>query len=88
MRFLKELFTVEMSDLRFQLHIHEDVSVEEALEYWTRELKIKRTQWAKPFVLKSNKPGTYKRKRKYGVVTVCFYNVKLRNIIMDLVCEQ
>lgn len=82
--FLVILFGVDIDKLRFGLQIFTDINPEEALIYWTTELDVSPEQFYKPVITISGSLGTYRRKSKYGVVTVYFHNKKLRDIIMEL----
>lgn len=81
-RFLKEIYDVEIHDLRFGLQIFTDISSEEAVQYWTTKLGIKSNQLYKVHVTKSGSLGTYRKKSKYGVLTVYYNNKRLRDIIV------
>src|SRR3989344_440095 len=41
-------------------------------------------QLFKPTITKSGSIGTYKKKSKYGVITVMYHNKKLRNLLVSL----
>jgi hypothetical protein len=82
--FLIELFAVERKDMRFQLQIFTDIDVEAALKYWTTELSVDRSQFYKVHITISGSIGTYKKKCKYGVVTVYYHNKKLRDILVGM----
>lgn len=80
--FLQKIYGVKRSDLRFSLQIFTDINPLLALNYWTRQLKVKKTQFYKTVVTPSNSIGTYKKKSKYGVVIVYYHNRKLRDILV------
>lgn len=82
--FLIKFFNINKKDLKFHLHIFTDIDVNDALLYWARKLEINRNQFYKPFIAKSGKLGTYKNKSKFGVVTVYYGNIKLKDKLMDL----
>lgn len=84
MKFLIELFGVERKDMRFQLQTFTDIDTDEALVYWTRALSVKRSQFYKVHVTISGSLGTYKKKSKYGVVTVYYHNKRLRDILVEM----
>jgi hypothetical protein len=39
------------------LHLYQDMNIKEEMEYWSRELKIPLTQFAKPYIKKSSRLG-------------------------------
>ena len=84
MLFLTELFGVKKTDMRFGLQIFSDIDPQEAMEFWTRELAVKPSQFYKITVTISGSLGTYRRKGAYGVVTVHYHNKKLRDIIVNM----
>lgn len=85
--FLTKLCRVKKEALKFDLQIFSDIDVNSALNYWTRELNVKSEQFFKPRVTISGSIGTYKKKSKYGVVTIYFGNTKLRNIVVGQISD-
>lgn len=85
MKFLVELFQVNKKDLKFGLQIFNDIDTEKAINYWSKELKIDRSQFYKVIITKSHSLGTYKNKSLYGVMTVHYHNSRLRNLLMDMI---
>lgn len=83
-KFLITFFNIDKSDLRFHLHTFTDIDLGEAKSYWQKELKVKENQFYKPTVTITGKLGNYRKKSKYGVLTVYYANTKLRNILVDL----
>ncbi|MDO8486533.1 MAG: hypothetical protein Q7S77_02465 [Candidatus Staskawiczbacteria bacterium] len=83
-KFLITFFKIDKKDLRFHLHTFTDISLKEAKKYWKKELKIKDTQFYKPTITITGKLGNYRKKSKYGVLTVYYANTKLRNILVNL----
>ena len=87
-KFLVKFFKIEKKDLRFHLHTFTDINLNEAYNYWIEELKIKKAQFYKPTVTITGKIGTYRKKSKYGVLSVYYANTKLRNILVNLLPMQ
>ncbi len=83
--FLEKVFVIDRNRLRFSIQIFQDLSSKEALEYWSKELKIKKSQFYKVIVSKVRGQGTYKYKSEHGVVIVCFNNMKLKRIILEMI---
>ena len=86
-KFLVKFFKIDKNDLRFHLHTFTDIGLNDAYNYWIKELKIKKTQFYKPTVTISGKLGTYRNKSKYGVLSVYYANTKMRNIIVGF-CQD
>ena len=82
-KFLKEIYSIKKEKLKFGLQIFSDINPEEALSFWIRRLDVSKDQFQKPVVSKVRGNGTYKIKSKFGVLTVYFNNIKLRNIIIS-----
>ncbi len=80
--FLKSIFKIEASKLRFGIQIFQDLDKEDVKKYWVKELSINTKQVYPTIVVsKSLKKGTYKAKNKYGVITVYFNNTRLKKIL-------
>lgn len=81
LQFLKEIYQIEEKKLKFEIHLFSDINPREAMRYWTKELNISPQQFFKTQIINLNRKGTYKKKSKYGVLTLTFQNKKLRDII-------
>lgn len=84
LNFLVRFFDIKVSDCRFGLQIFTDINPEEALDFWSKKLKIHKRQFYKVTVTRSGSLGTYRRKSQYGVVTIYYQNRKLRDILVHL----
>ena len=85
--FLVSIYSIDPKHLRFGLQIFTDINPDEALAYWKNELKVKDSQFYKITVTISGSIGTYRKKSKYGVVTVYYHNTKLRNLLMSQLAD-
>ncbi len=83
--FLEKFFVIDRNKLRFSIQIFRDISSKKALHYWSRELKVKKSQFYKVIVSKVRGKGTYKYKSEHGVVILCFNNMKLKRIILSMI---
>lgn len=83
LEFLMKIYQIDTSRLKFGLQLFSDKDKDEAIEYWSNAIGFERTYFMKPVVTNQHFKGTYRRKSKYGVVTVYFHNTKLRNILID-----
>lgn len=77
--FLKEIYKIDNSKLKFAIHIFSDIDPKEALKYWSKQLNVSQNKFHKTQVIKLNRKGTYKKRSKYGVLTLIFQNKKLRD---------
>lgn len=82
--FLEKIFSVKKSDLMFGLQLFTDIDETTATRYWKKQLGITQKQLYKVTITKSGSLGTYRKKSLYGVMTIYFHNVKLRNTICSL----
>ncbi len=85
--FLKRTYKVDENKLRFGLQIFNDIKPNEALIFWSKKLRVPKSQFQKVVITKSFKKGTYRKKSEYGVLTVYFSNTKLRDIITSAIAE-
>lgn len=83
-QFLEKFFDVDARLLKFHLHLFSDINTGEATDYWMKEIGARRSQFYKPTITQTGKLGTYRKKSKYGVLTLYFANTKLRNIMVGL----
>lgn len=86
-RFLNELCGVPKDRLRFGLQLFTDCDQQEAMDFWVKKLGVNPSQFYKITVTISGSIGTYRKKNKYGVVTVYFNNKKLRDILMGYIAD-
>jgi len=83
--FLVKILGINKNDLKFSLQVFSDADPEKAKKYWIKYLNIKSQQFYKKITItKSGKVGTYKKKNKSGVLIVYYHNIKLRNILIDM----
>lgn len=87
LNFLITIYNIDQKKLRFGLQLFTDIPRQAALQYWSSKLHVSKNQFQKIVVTKSKKTGTYRRKSKYGVLTVYFSNTKLRDIIISAINE-
>ncbi|MEI6316203.1 MAG: hypothetical protein WCO65_00555 [bacterium] len=81
--FLESIYKVNKKDMRFNLQIFDNMDSNKLLNFWTKKLRVSKNQFYKIVVTPRRGQGTYKDRVEYGVLTVCFNNTKLRNLIMD-----
>lgn len=84
LQFLKVIYRIEEEKLRFGLQLFSDTDSTDALKYWSSQLGVHTSQFMKVIVTPVRGKGTYRRKSKYGVLTVYFGNKKLR----DMLCNE
>lgn len=82
--FLVVIFNVQREDFKFGLQLFSDIDQDDALDFWIKSITIDRRQFYKVTVSPSVSRGTYKKKAKYGVLTVYYHNKKLRDLLVGL----
>lgn len=83
--FLIQILGVRKNKIRFGLQIFSDIDPVVAKKFWIDKLCISEEQMLPSVVVThSGKSGTYKRKVQYGVLTVYCSNVKLRQLLDEL----
>jgi len=85
MDFLVTFFAVDERDFRYHLHIFTDIDIKKACQFWMDELGIEENQFYKPTITRTGKLGTYRHKSEYGVLTIYYGNIKLRNKLIEIV---
>ncbi len=81
--FLIKFYNIDESRLRFGVQIFNDIRVDDAIKYWSEGLDYKKSHFMKPVITNQNRKGLYKKKSKYGVLTVYYHDTKLRNALVD-----
>ena len=81
-KFLKVIYCINPSRLHYGLQIFTDIDVNEALNYWAKQMNANENQFYKPTITISGSMGNYTKKSEYGVLTVYYHNKKLRDIIV------
>lgn len=82
--FLEKIFGLKRRQLKFGLQIFSDMSEEEGLDFWSKTLRIKKSQFYKTTITPYRSIGTYRQKTRHGVLTVYFHNRKLRDVLVEL----
>lgn len=80
--FLIKICQIDKKRLKFWLQVFNDTNPQKSLNYWCKKLNVKPDQFCKTTITPSRGKGTYKRKCKYGVLTVHFGNVKLKKVLL------
>ncbi len=69
------LFGVERKKLAVRLHLYSDMDIQRSLSFWSKELKIPKNQFRKPYIKKTKlKSITYKNGFGKGTCCVIFDN--------------
>ncbi len=82
--FLVKIFGVKREALHFGLQLFNDLPKNTAMDFWQKKLRINSSQFYKTIVTESRGKGTYRKKSKYGVLTVYCHNRKLRDLLVGM----
>lgn len=80
--FLIKICGVKKKKFGYSLVIFNDGNKKEAIKFWTKHLKIKRSQLGKIIIIPSQGKGTYKKKSQFGVLTITVSNKKLKEKVL------
>jgi len=77
---------VDREKLKIKLHLYKDMDIKKEFDFWSRELKINKSQFVKPYIKNSNKSNiTYKNGFGHGTCNVAIRNAILgKRILMGL----
>jgi hypothetical protein len=79
-------FKIDRNKIKIKLHLYKDMDIKKEIIFWTKELKIKKSQFAKPYIKNSNKSGlTYKNGFGHGTCNAAVCNsILAKKILMGL----
>lgn len=80
--FLRKIYSIDDSKLRFALQIFTDMNQKREEKFWREFLDIKTSQFYKTINTRSGSIGTYRTKSQHGVLTLYFGNKKLRDVLI------
>ncbi len=80
--FLREIYDIDNSKLRFALQIFTDMDQKKEERFWQKFLNVEAKQFYKTINTRSGSIGTYRTKSEHGVLTLYFGNKKLRDILI------
>ncbi len=81
--FLIKIFGIDPAKIHYYLQIFRDANSDDAKKYWARHLNISEGTILVSSPLPSLGKGTYRRINLFGVMTMCFFNTKLRNLLFN-----
>ncbi|MBI3120592.1 MAG: helix-turn-helix domain-containing protein [Candidatus Kerfeldbacteria bacterium] len=87
-KFLETFFSIRKEDIRFGLQIFSDTSPQIAQRFWTKALGVNKSQFMKIIVTPPRSRGNYKRKSKYGVLTIYYLNSRLQKLLLSMLCKK
>jgi len=86
LRFLREICGITEKKLRVYLYCYENQSPKNLISFWSKETKILKTQFTKPYVRKDFRLDKID-KMPYGLVHIRYADKKLRRLILSWIEE-
>lgn len=81
--FLRELYDIDDSRLRFGLQLFSDMDQAREERFWQTFLNVPPNKFGKTVNTRSGSIGTYREKSKHGVLTIYFHSKKLRDTLIE-----
>jgi len=81
---MEEFLQINREDIKCSLWLHDNLSEEAAVQYWTKYLKISKSQFGKTYFAKNkvDSPKIRKNIHQFGIIKIRYYNAyKLRLIL-------
>lgn len=76
---------VPKEKIKVQLHLYSDMDIEEGLNFWSKELALKKYQFSKPYIKKTNKIDIDQKGFGYGTCGIMVHDTVLKeNILMAM----
>lgn len=83
--FLLKSLKISKEKIRVQLHLYSDMSIEEEIDYWVNELRVKKANFAKPYIKKSLRTDIDQKGWGHGTCSLVVHNTHLKeNILMAI----
>ena len=85
-RFLKEVCGINILRLHVTLHLYEDLDDIKLKKFWSKIIGLSQKQFYKSHVHHNTK-GSYKKKSKYGTVSLQYSDTRLLRLILRWISE-
>ena len=82
LHFLRQICGVSPKQVSYSIVCSSELNMNTVRRYWSKQLKISPEKFGKITRIVPRGSGTYKRKCKYGVCSVSFGNIKLKQWLM------
>lgn len=73
---------ISKDKIQVLVHLYQDMDIEESLEYWSIRLQLPRSQFAKPYIKKSNRLSIDYRGYGHGTCNLRVYNIEVKERIL------
>jgi hypothetical protein len=79
---LRNSFKIPTEKIKVLVHLYKDMEIERELAYWSKELKISRTQFSKPYIKKSSRSDIDQKGFGHGTCNLIVCDIRLKEKIM------
>lgn len=85
-KWLNKCFDIHLSKIKIYLHLYSDMSINKEIDFWSKELRIPKKQFQKPYIKQSSKNHiNYRSKFNHGTCNVIIGDARLtERILSDL----
>jgi hypothetical protein len=73
---------IPLTKIRVNLHLYSDMSIEDAIKYWSHQLKIPESSFLKPYIKKSTRTSIDQKGFGRGTCGLCIHNTVLQEHIL------
>ena len=73
---------IPKSKIRVTLHLYNDMNIKQEMEYWSKELTLPLSQFAKPYIKKSTRVNINHKGYGHGTCCLLVSNILLKEKIM------
>ena len=78
LEFLMKICGVKKEKIKLWITLHSNTAIKHAEKFWSSCLCIPLAQFSKTVILENSNNGTHRKKNRFGTITVCVHNTKLR----------
>lgn len=84
LKWIDAFLDIDKKDVRAQIHIYDDMNTEEEISFWSKELKLKKSQFYKPQVREvRGNSFTYSESHRHGTCGIYFGSVEKKARLMQ-----
>ena len=82
---LEKCYKIERKDMKFYLHLYQDMNINLYIKYWSNYLGVNINQFAKPYIKETKKANLDYKSYGYGTCRLYYGSVKIKNRILALI---
>ncbi len=73
---------VDINSIHIKLHLYSDMNIDESIDFWSRELKISKNHFAKPYIKKTKRADIDQKGYGHGTCGIWVHNTVLKENVM------